>query len=145
MYDLCRHSIQVCPCLLAELAATVKTFDAQEIEVALADIQSHGLTQELGGEVREAWQLARTLNLHELSRNVINMDQKTMSEIRRYQRPPGNLHRVMKATFLLLGQHEGITEVRRPECGRGGGDEQVSLISNIDRLFYILWIFVLWL
>ena len=39
------------------------------------------------------------------------MDMKTMSEIRRYHKPPPKIHDVMKAAMLLFGQDEETTTV----------------------------------
>jgi len=40
------------------------------------------------------------------------MDMKTMSEMRRYHKPPKKVHEVMQAVLLLFGQDEEITTVR---------------------------------
>ena len=42
---------------------------------------------------------------------IMEMSTKTLTEMRRYKVAPNSLHDVMKATLLLLGNHEGVTEV----------------------------------
>ena len=39
------------------------------------------------------------------------MDRNTMSEVKRYSKPPAGLHPVMQASLLLLGEEEDTTQV----------------------------------
>ena len=41
----------------------------------------------------------------------MDLDKKTMAEIRSYAHPPKLVHDVMRASLLLLGDHEGKTRV----------------------------------
>ena len=52
--------------------------------------------------------------LAELKYEILNMDRRTMSEMRSYNNPPKILHRVLQASFLLLGEDEGTTSVGDP-------------------------------
>ena len=51
------------------------------------------------------------LRLLKLNRNVLDLDQATMAEIRGYPTPPVEVHRVMIAALLLLGDDETKTTV----------------------------------
>lgn len=42
---------------------------------------------------------------------ILNMDKRTMSEIRSYKNPPDVVHKVMAAALLMLGNDEKQTEV----------------------------------
>ena len=55
-----------------------------------------------------AWSLRR---LEQLRLKVLQMESKTMSEIRSYRTPPHVVHKVMIASFLLLGEDEETTSV----------------------------------
>ena len=41
----------------------------------------------------------------------MDLDKKTIAEIRSYAHPPKLVHDVMRASLLLLGDHEGKTRV----------------------------------
>ena len=56
----------------------------------------------------------RLRRLAELKHDILNMDRRTMSEMRSYNNPPKILHKVLKASFLLLGEDEGTTSVGDP-------------------------------
>ena len=45
----------------------------------------------------------------------MKLDKKTIAEIRSYANPPKLVHDVMKASLLLLGDHEGKTKVNKYE------------------------------
>ena len=52
--------------------------------------------------------LARIKRLRQI---ILNMDQAMMSKIRSYNYPPDGVHDIMRAAFLMLGEHEGKTQV----------------------------------
>jgi hypothetical protein len=52
--------------------------------------------------------LERVAKLHAM---ILKMNQATMAEIRSYPQPPDEVHQVMVAVLLLLGEHELITKV----------------------------------
>ena len=51
--------------------------------------------------------------LEKLNRVVLDLDQSTMAEIRGYPTPPDEVHRVMIAALLLLGEDESKTKVSK--------------------------------
>ena len=60
----------------------------------------HQLDVQIALGVRLREHLAR---LEKLRHAVLNMDQKTVAELKTYGNPPGGVHESMMATFLLLG------------------------------------------
>ncbi|ESO03382.1 hypothetical protein HELRODRAFT_173674 [Helobdella robusta] len=112
--------------------ATMKlyTFDARQrlesacltknpsaIRKELDGIYSQGLQRYLQNECREAGYLLESLERNNTNKNILNMDKKTMTEIRRYMNPPPTFHKIMQSTFLLLGEDEETTDSWR-ECQR---------------------------
>ena len=60
----------------------------------------HQLDLQIALAVRLKEHLAR---LEKLRHAVLNMDQKTVAELKTYGSPPAGVHESMMATFLLLG------------------------------------------
>ena len=65
----------------------------------------------------------RKRRLAELKHDILDMDRKTMSEMRSYNRPPMILHRVLQAALLLLGEDEETTSV--------GNELNISPLGNV--------------
>ena len=55
------------------------------------------------------------------------MDRNTLSEVRRYQKPPKILHEIVKAMLLLLGEDEMTTEVLRHIACIEGVQTQINI------------------
>lgn len=88
--------------------------DAGTIRNQIEQIRSSGLLRNLQDEVREAhYHLEFIERMPHGRQSILDMDKKTMSEIRRYQNPPPVLHKVIQGAFLLLGEDEDTTDV----CG----------------------------
>lgn len=87
--------------------------DVEEIKRCIREIKSKDLTDDLINEVREARYIIEEVTHRQRSRRPFSMElsRKTMSEIRRYQNPPTDLHRVMQGVLLLLGEDEQTTSV----------------------------------
>ena len=98
--------------LLAELQKAVDERDLAAILDAIDDIEELCYDNILQQEMIVARCLAEQLQrLLRLRQAILNMDKSTMSEIRRYDRPPAVLHRILQAVFLLLGEDEGTMAV----------------------------------
>ena len=54
---------------------------------------------------------ARLKKVSELMHSVLALDQRLIAEIRSFQVPPNEVHDIMKATFLLLGNYDEETRV----------------------------------
>lgn len=76
------------------------------------NLSETSLKRDLGLIYQDAEELrSRLRKLKRLHHAVLDMDQKTISELRSYPKPPKPIHGVMAATFLLLGHKEGELKV----------------------------------
>lgn len=76
------------------------------------NLSETSLKKDLGLIYQDAEELrSRLRKLKRLHHAVLDMDQKTISELRSYPKPPKPIHGVMAATFLLLGHKEGELKV----------------------------------
>jgi len=95
-----------------ELDEAYENRDHDALQGHIEHIKQSGLAKHMPNELREASYrletLERSSHLHD---GIMDMDKKTMSEVRRYQNPPPMMHKVMQGTFLLLGEDEESTEV----------------------------------
>ena len=67
-------------------------------------------------ELREAtYRLENMERANHLHSGIMDMDKRTMSEVRRYQTPPVMMHHVMQGALLLLGEDEDTTDVSARE------------------------------
>lgn len=83
-----------------------------EIRNQVEQIRTSGLLRYLQEEVREAhYQLEFIERMPHGRQSILDMDKKTMSEIRRYHNPPPALHKILQGAFLLLGEDEDTTDV----------------------------------
>ena len=71
------------------------------------NLSETSLKKDLGSVYQDAEELRSRLR-----HAVLEMDQKTISELRSYPQPPKAVHGVMAATFLLLGKQEKDLRVR---------------------------------
>lgn len=76
-------------------------------------ISGTSLKRQLGSHVTAKAEAMRSRlrRLKRLRHAVLEMDQKTISEMRSYPKPPQAVHGVMAATFLLLGNKESELKV----------------------------------
>ncbi|KAL4227492.1 hypothetical protein ACF0H5_012936 [Mactra antiquata] len=81
--------------------------DLDLLEKALHSASDTTIRRHLGNlHVQAEAMRSRLRRLKRLRHEVLGMDQKTISEIRSYPKPPVAVHAVMAATFLLLGNRE---------------------------------------
>lgn len=86
--------------------------ELEELEKAINAIKKHGLEVPLAKELGEASKLlTRLKRLERIRHEILELKQATVAEIRSYQKPPAVVHKVMTATFLLLGHQEKETKV----------------------------------
>ena len=78
-----------------------------DVEAAVNKIKKKKLEKEYALELIEADKLMNKLRrLERLRREILELNQSTISEIRSYQKPPEAVHQVMIAVYLLLGYKE---------------------------------------
>lgn len=81
--------------------------DLDLLERTMHSISNTSLKASLGDLTSEAEAMrSRLRRLKRLRHEVLALDQKTISEMRSYPKPPAAVHGVMAATFLLLGNKE---------------------------------------
>eukprot|EP00105_Crassostrea_gigas_P018852 XP_011437089.1 PREDICTED: PERQ amino acid-rich with GYF domain-containing protein 2 isoform X2 [Crassostrea gigas] len=86
--------------------------ELEELEKAINAIKKHGLEVPLAKELGEASKLlTRLKRLERIRHEILELKQATVAEIRSYQNPPAVVHKVMTATFLLLGHQEKETKI----------------------------------
>jgi hypothetical protein len=99
--------------LHADLEAACQSKDSMAIRKQVEAIRRAGLTKYLQSEMHEALYLAESLEREPFNPNILDMGKKMMTEIRRYQNPNPVMHRIMQGAFLMLGEDEDTTDVRR--------------------------------
>ena len=78
--------------------------DMAELEKALQRAREVNVNRELDLQIALASRLRDHLvKIDKLRHSVLNMESKTISEIKSYAKPPDGVHQCMIATFLLLG------------------------------------------
>ncbi|KAL3855331.1 hypothetical protein ACJMK2_014547, partial [Sinanodonta woodiana] len=84
-----------------------------QLEAAVRDAIANDYAAELGVEIAKAKEaIDRLKRLKKLRQGVLELNQKTIAEIRSYIHPPEEVFKVMKATLLLLGNNEDGTKVK---------------------------------
>ncbi|XP_019625262.1 PREDICTED: aspartic and glutamic acid-rich protein-like [Branchiostoma belcheri] len=87
------------------LRDAVRRRSLTDIEKAMGLVREQGLADRLRVDMAEAERVAESLRLLEsLRHEVLQLNQSTISEIRSYSNPPKPVHKVMLATYLLLGE-----------------------------------------
>jgi hypothetical protein len=83
-----------------------------KLEAALAAVDKYGLEKRLQLQYKAAQRLAEQLRrIEKLRHDILNLDQKTIAEIKSYSNPPEAVHNVMAATMVLLGETEQAVKV----------------------------------
>lgn len=99
--------------LISELKEAIAAKDLDKLDTTMHNLSETSLKKELGELYNDASVLrSRLRKLKRLRHAVLEMDQKTISELRSYPKPPKPVHGVMAATFLLLGHKETDLKVR---------------------------------
>lgn len=97
--------------LRENLRTAIESQDLELLERSVDLVESKGYANKLGPELREARDLiARLKRLQKLIHEVMTLNQRTISEIRSYAHPIHEVHVVMRATLMLLGNAEDETK-----------------------------------
>jgi len=77
------------------------------LEQAVAAAEKSGLEKRLGIQLAMAQRILEQLRrIEKLRHAILNLDQRTIAEIKSYSQPPPAVYKVMQAAFLLLGEQE---------------------------------------
>ncbi|XP_064609386.1 uncharacterized protein LOC135473466 [Liolophura sinensis] len=91
----------------AELDTAFSTNDIDALKRIIEKIERKKLERRLEPQLAKAREAVCTeSHLTKAKKAVINMEAKTMTEIRSYNRPPQAVYDVMRAALLLLGERE---------------------------------------
>ena len=81
--------------------------DLEGILTSVDAIKTNGFEQDHAQQLLEADKLANKLKrLEKLKKDILALDQRTISEIRSYKKPLPAIHDVMIATYIILGYKE---------------------------------------
>jgi len=92
-----------------ELGEAVDKRLLAELERLLEVVKSEKMTSgEIGEELlnRASTLMAQLRKLERAQKDILDLKQSTISEIRGYQNPPHPVHQIMTATLLLIGHKE---------------------------------------
>jgi len=100
------------------LADAMRSRKLAALEKAVSAAEAGGMERRLGVQLAMARRIVDQLRRIEKLRNaVMNLDQRTIAEIKSYASPPVAVNHVMAATFLLLGETDNRMQVgRRRDC-----------------------------
>ena len=80
---------------------------------ALAEAKASEFSEKLTNVIEEAEEVKSEIsNLKRFAHDILELSQKTVSEIHRYKTPSETMYNIMKATFLLLGEQSSSLKVR---------------------------------
>lgn len=108
----------------------------QDLDKAIARAKAANYDSLLDLQIVMAGRLRDQLHrIEKLRHSVLNMDNRTISEIRTYGNPPDGVHQSLQAAFLLLGQSKKDVKVWKT-CqsilGKTGRDSVMRKISGFD-------------
>ncbi|XP_035665094.1 uncharacterized protein LOC118408404 isoform X2 [Branchiostoma floridae] len=93
--------------LKAALDKAISNRQVSKIGSVLTEIKKKGLQDVMSSEVARANKMLILIKqMDKLRQEVMNIKQSTIAEIRSYKNASEPVHKVMTATFLLLGEHE---------------------------------------
>ncbi|CAL1533508.1 unnamed protein product [Lymnaea stagnalis] len=130
-----RHQLEVLKAKEELMEATQKR-DLAVLEKAIAQAKSINAHHELDLQVALAVRLRDHLQkIEKLRHAVLNMEPKTISEIKSYSNPPDGVHQCLTATFLLLGHNLkelNVWQKVQALLGKTGRESVMRKISKFD-------------
>eukprot|EP00112_Aurelia_sp_Birch-Aquarium-sp1_P024039 Seg741.2 transcript_id=Seg741.2/GoldUCD/mRNA.D3Y31 product="hypothetical protein" protein_id=Seg741.2/GoldUCD/D3Y31 len=107
-----------------------------DLETSVDFIRRKKFETEYAAALIEADVLIKRLRkLEHLRREILELNQSTISEIRSYRDPPPSVHEVMIAVYLLLGHNEDSLKVwnnMRVLVGKMGQESLKKLVTSLD-------------
>ncbi|XP_066272931.1 uncharacterized protein [Branchiostoma lanceolatum] len=122
--------------LKAALDKAISNRQLSKIGTVLAEIKKRGLQDVMSNEVARANKMLILIKqMDKLRQEVLNIKQSTIAEIRSYKNASEPVHKVMTATFLLLGENEkDIKEwsALKTLVGKSGKDGLKQRVEHCD-------------
>ena len=79
---------------------------------AIAAAEKEGFEKQLGLQLEMARRMVQQLErLAALNKAVLDLNQKTIAELKSYSKPPAGVHQVMMATLMVLGENQAALKV----------------------------------
>ena len=108
------HTYFNCIFFILELQNASQRRELDALDKALARAKAANFDNQLDLQIVVAQRLRDQLaRIEKLRHSVLNMDQKTIAEIRTYSNPPDGVHQSLMGAFLLLGHSMKEVKVRR--------------------------------
>ncbi len=86
------------------LTTAMSARNLQRLEDAVKRAEAAGLEKKLGLQLGMAQRVLEQLKrIEKLKHEIMQLNQKTIAEIKSYSHPPEGVHQVMMASFVLLG------------------------------------------
>ncbi|KAL3869217.1 hypothetical protein ACJMK2_041926 [Sinanodonta woodiana] len=110
--------------------------DLDELKRAIAAAKAVNQDHQLDLQIALAQRLKEQLEkIEKLRHAVLNLDSKTIAELKTYQNPPDGVHQTMMATFILLGNSS--KELKQWKfcqalMGKTGRESMMRRISKFD-------------
>lgn len=102
----------ICILSFAELNTASHSRSLQDLDKAIARAKAANYDSLLDLQIVMAGRLRDQLHrIEKLRHSVLNMDNRTISEIRTYGNPPDGVHQSLQAAFLLLGHSKKDVKV----------------------------------
>ncbi|KAI0210927.1 hypothetical protein LSAT2_004268, partial [Lamellibrachia satsuma] len=115
------------------LTEGIKNKSLQLLRRGLKRAKIEDLRKELGPLIDEAHKLfVRLKRIEEINREVMNLDNKAIAEMRRYKKPHDAIVKVMQGTLLMLGEPEEIVEVWKNISALMGKTGRMSIKRRIS-------------
>ena len=84
----------------------------EALKKCIAAAEAAGLQKRLGLQLHMAKKIMEQLmRIEKLKHDILDLDQKTIAELKSYAQPPEAVHLVMAATLLLLGESDQSVKV----------------------------------
>ena len=100
--------------MFQELKEAMENKDLDKLEKIMQNLSETSLKASISHSLLDGADALRSRlrKLKRLKKAVLDMDGKSISEIRSYPKPPKAVHGVMAATFLILGCRESELKVK---------------------------------
>ncbi|XP_013404632.1 uncharacterized protein LOC106169646 [Lingula anatina] len=124
----------------SDLVTAMSVREVDVLERAIEAGEAANYNKSLNLELAYAKRVLEHLrHIEKLRHDILNLDQKTIAEIRSYSNPPDAVHQVMVASYLLLGLTEDqVKEWRSVQAfmGKTGKESLKRMVSqfNVEKL-----------
>ena len=99
--------------MFTEMKDAMQKRHLERLEKAVTAAEKEGFDKKLGLQFQMAKKVLEQLRrIEKLRHAILDLDQKTIAELKSYSNPPDGVHAVMAATMMVLGNSEKEVKVR---------------------------------